>query len=283
MGKSTRRARGRARARQSARTGALEVFVRPQQTLAGRVVGWLIRARAEIFLLGCLACGGWWLSSLMAAWLLITALCAVLALVLVVPAIRLYLTRRFWCVLTRHRVKACFEQTRTMTHDGRMPWLMWSRPTPVGERIRVWLPAGLSINDLERVTENLAGACYAQTARIERGKRAFMASILIVRRDTLAGDDIAPEVLGHIDGYDTTPDDLDRDTVVPLPSRDDVLAEVTDITPSATASEVAKPIEQHTNRVDRGAAARRLRSTSASTETESALRGINGMDVTDYV
>lgn len=281
MGKSTRRARGRARARQSARTGALEVFVRPQQTLAGRIVGWLIRLRAEIFVLGCLVLGWWWLSSLMPAWLLVTALCAVTALMVVVPVIRHYLTRRFWCVLTRHRVQACFEQTRTMTHDGRMPWLVWSRPTPVGERVRVWLPAGLSVNDLERVTENLAGACYAQTARIERGTRAFMASILIVRRDTLAGDDIAPEVLGHIDGYDTTPES-DRDTVVPLPSRDDVLAEVTDLTPSASASEVATPIERHA-RADRGDAARRPRRTPESSEANSSLRGFNGMDVSDYV
>ena len=75
-----------------------------------------------------------------------------------------------------------------MTYDGKLPYLLWSRPSPIGERIRVWLPAGLSVKDLERSTDALAAACWARSARFTpvRGQAALVV-LDIIRRDPLDG------------------------------------------------------------------------------------------------
>lgn len=268
MVKGTRR--GGRYNRRSTRT-ALEMLMRPQQTLLGRVVSWLIRLRVEIFLIITVWLVWSWITSVMAEWVAYTVLATVLAVVVGVPAVRRYVTRRFWCVFARHRVKICFEQTRTMTYDGKMPSLIWSRPTPVGERIRVWLPAGLSVNDLERVTENLAVACFAESARIEPGRKAFLVSILIVRRDTLGSRDVSPDLLGQVN-----PADVDEPTnVVRLPRREDVLADLA----TQQHATVAEPIE-HTKPAARGGS---RKSRNEPNDTEPAVRGFEGMDVSDYV
>src|SRR6185503_15539818 len=111
---------------------------------------------------------------------------------LVVPPYGRYLLRRWQCVCTRHRVRAALLKSRygsSMTYDGKLPYLLWSRPSPIGERIRVWLPAGLSVKDLERSTDVLAAACWADSARITpaRGQAALVV-LDIIRRDPLARD-----------------------------------------------------------------------------------------------
>ncbi len=274
--------RGRARARQSARTGAFEVFVRPEHTLLGRAVGILIRLRVELLLAASLTLAWLLLSTLMPTWAIWTVLITVTLLIAGIPVISRYVVRRFWCVLTRHRMKACFEQTRTMTHDGKLPSLLWSRPTPVGERVRVWLPAGLSVNDLDRVTENIATACFARSARIERGRNAHVASILTVRRDPLESRTVAADVLGGLHRFDHTTDTDDNDVVVPLPSRNDVLTDLRATTPKRESATRASAAE-HTPSARRGDAPAPHRTPTPENPSEPAVRGFNGTDVSDYV
>lgn len=269
--------RGRAGARQSARTGAFEVFVRPDHTLLGRAVGILVRLRVELLLAASITLAWLLLSTLMPSWAIWTVLITVTLLIAGVPVIRRYVVRRFWCVLTRHRMKACFEQTRTMTHDGKLPSLLWSRPTPVGECVRVWLPAGLSVNDLERVTENIATACFARSARIERGRNAHLASILTVRRDPLESRTVASDALGGLHRFDHTTDTDDNDVVVALPSRNDVLADLRATTPKRASA------AEHTPSARRGGTPAPHRTTPSDNITEPAVRGFNGTDVSDYV
>lgn len=275
--------RGRARARQSARTGAFEVFVRPEQTLLGRIVGILIRLRVELLLAASLTLAWLLLSTLMTTWLLWTVLATVATVMIVVPVIRRYVTRRFWCVLTRHRMKACFEQTRTMTHDGKLPSLLWSRPTPVGERVRVWLPAGLSVNDLERVTDNIATACFARSARIERGRNAHVASILTVRRDPLESRTVVPDLLSGLgQWFGPTTDSDDGNVVVALPSRSDVLTDLRSAAPEREPA-TATPAREHTPSARRGGTPVKNRTQPIDTPSEPVVRGFNGTDVSDYV
>src|SRR5690348_18067157 len=39
-----------------------------------------------------------------------------------------------WCVLTRHRLQRLCYQARLHTREGRLPLILWIRPTKVGER-----------------------------------------------------------------------------------------------------------------------------------------------------
>ena len=257
MAQSSRPRRG-VRTRQSARTGVLEVFVRPQQSVPARILGLLLRMRAELFMISVLAIGYIELTSIMPEWAVYTLVIVLVVGIACVPASRRYVVCRFWCVVTRHRVRCCFEQTRTMTHLGKLPHLVWARPTPVGERVRVWLPAGLSVKDVENISDNLATACWARSARIERDRRqAAVVLVHIIRRDPLASTELAPDVLDQVEPV------VSSNNVVPLPTREEVVRELHE--PRVKSSE------------------RKSQRVHAESDAKPKVEGFGGMDVTDYV
>lgn len=234
--------------------------------------------RVELLVLLAALVGYLWLKSLIPPLAIgITAVVLIVAIV-AVPATRRFVTRRCWCVLTRHRVRTCFERTRTMTHNGKMPYLVWARPTPVGERVRVWLPAGLAVTDIESISEHLASSCWARQARIEADRRrASAVHILIVRRDPLDSAELAPDVLDHVEPA------ADDGTVVPLPARDDVAAgPASQQTPEATEHTSAGSPSERTERPS-GRKSRKKGSPAADDDPEPTIRGFGGMDVSDYV
>jgi hypothetical protein len=196
---------------------------------------------------------------------------------LVIPASRRFLARRMWCVTTRHRMRACFVQSRTMTLHGRLPFLLWSRPSPVGERVRVWLPAGLSVKDIEDDAQRLAAACWAREVRVTPTRhQAALVIVDIVRRDPLAARTVlTPAVLDDIDGDDAT----SENGTAPLPDRADLPTPPVD-TPAATGA-------NGTNGTN-GSGPRNRKTpatTPASSENgpEPAVTGFGGVDVSDYV
>ena len=55
----------------------------------------------------------------------------------------------------------------------------------------IWCRAGICFEDFEAHTGEIAAACYAREARIERSKRwAQLVQVNIVRRDTLAAHNV---------------------------------------------------------------------------------------------
>lgn len=232
---------GPTRSRTSYRTGTIEIFTRPHQNPYLRVVGWIVRFRAELtllFIVGTPIVVQWWRTrpvsrepgtvvpppaepvtvlgpdEIAIGWIV------VLAVVMALPATRRYVCRRFWAVTDRHRMRACFVQTRTMTHDGKQPLLLWSRPSPIGERVRVWLPAGMSVKDIEQVTDRMAASCWARTARVTPSRsQAALVVVDIVRRDPLVIDEFTPAGVDDLDPDDYVDPDHEG-TVVALPSRD---------------------------------------------------------------
>jgi hypothetical protein len=114
-------------------------------------------------------------------------LAAIITAVLVVPWSRRFIARRAWCVISRHRIQRVFWETRMHTRSGRLSLVLWIHPTQVGETALIWCRAGICFEDLEAHTGELAAACYAREARVERSKRwAQLVTVHIVRRDTLA-------------------------------------------------------------------------------------------------
>ena len=120
--------------------------------------------------------------------LLAAVILAALALVLMaVPWTRRFITRRAWCVLSRHRIQRVFYETRMHTRSGRLPLVLRIHPTEVGERALIWCRAGICFEDFEAHTREIAAACYAREARVEKSRRrAQLVVVNIVRRDTLA-------------------------------------------------------------------------------------------------
>ncbi|GAB3186304.1 hypothetical protein FHX75_12684 [Micromonospora palomenae] len=104
-----------------------------------------------------------------------------------VPVIRRQLVAWTWCLVVRHRLRVCFAQFIIANQSGSLPLILWARPTPVGERVWVYLRPGLSLADLEGRLDRIAVACHAATALVERasdGNAAYL-RFDIKRREVL--------------------------------------------------------------------------------------------------
>jgi hypothetical protein len=116
---------------------------------------------------------------------------AVLALVIGVPAavpqIRRHVVAVVWCVIVRHRLRVCFSQFIVANQSGSLPLILWARPTPVGERVWVYLRPGLSMPDLVGRLDKIAVTCHAASALIERASEGNAAYLRfdIKRREVL--------------------------------------------------------------------------------------------------
>jgi hypothetical protein len=133
-------------------------------------------------------------------WITITWAAATLAglvlALLAVPATRRFITRRFWCVLVRHRIQRLCYEARLHTRSGRLPLILWTRPTRVG--VRLWLAcrAGICAEDFEAHIGELRAACYAREARVTRNRRwSQLVTIDIIRHDTLSPRQQVPSPL----------------------------------------------------------------------------------------
>jgi hypothetical protein len=163
------------------------LFVTMHRSAAGVI--W--RFRTELVILTCTAAVTWQLTvAVSAVW---TALIAttITALLFAVPVTRRFIIRRAWCVLTRHRLQRMFYETRMHTRSGRLSLVLRIRPTEVGERALIWCRAGICFEDFEAHTGEIAAACYAREARVERTKQwAQLVQVNIVRRDTLGAHNV---------------------------------------------------------------------------------------------
>ena len=158
------------------------------RTAAG--VAW--RWRTELTILTAITAATWRLALL----LTLTWAGVLVGLALIVTGVLPWTRRRFWCVLARHRVhKLCWE-ARLHTRAGRLPLVLWTRPTKVGERLHLLCRAGICAEDFEAHIGELRAACFARDARVTRHTRwSQLVTIDIIRRDTLAAGHTVPSPL----------------------------------------------------------------------------------------
>jgi hypothetical protein len=149
--------------------------------------GTLWRFRTELAILTVATGDFLFLDRAMSLLLAAVIVAALVVMLMAVPWSRRFITRRAWCVLSRHRIQRVFYETRMHTRSGRLPLVLRIRPTEVGERALIWCRAGICFEDFEAHTGEIAAACYAREARVEKSKhRAQLVVVNIVRRDTLA-------------------------------------------------------------------------------------------------
>jgi hypothetical protein len=175
-----------------------ELFIKFNHTPAG--IAW--RWRTELLVLTGLAVIFWrldtWTSAIWAG-VILGGLAAVVA---AVPHSRWFITRRFWCVLARHRLQRLCYEARLHTRSGRLPLVLWTRPTKVGERAWVLCRAGICTEDFEAHIGELRAACYARDARVTRNRRwSQLVTIDIIRRDTLAADELIASPLARLTAH----------------------------------------------------------------------------------
>ena len=163
------------------------------RTAAGMAWRW----RTELTTLGLTAAALLRLHFTLGGWIWPPVLAGLVALfLLAIPTSRRYLTRRFWCVLARHRIQRLCWEARLHTRAGRLPLVLWTRPTKVGERAWLLCRAGICAEDFEDHIGELRAACYARDARVTRNTRwSQLITIDIIRRDTLAAAQRVPSPL----------------------------------------------------------------------------------------
>jgi hypothetical protein len=125
-----------------------------------------------------------------------------------------------WCLVVRHRLRSCFAQFIVANRSGSLPLILGARPTPVGERVWIYLRPGLSPTDLDHCADKIAVACHAASVIVECAstRTAALVRLDIKRREVLGGM-VANPLAGLITpaalrkpGADT-PEGLDLDQV----------------------------------------------------------------------
>jgi hypothetical protein len=87
--------------------------------------------------------------------------------------------RRRWALACRHAELA--------SRNDRVPWVMRCALTRAGEQLRVRLPAGAQVPDLENAAEKLAAFLAVREVRVTRDPaNARYARVVVLRRDPLA-------------------------------------------------------------------------------------------------
>ena len=113
-----------------------------------------------------------------------------------VPVVRRRIVALAWCLISRHRLRACFNEFIISNRSGSLPLILWAKPTPVGERVWIWLRPGLSLGDLESRLDKIAVACWAANITVERAssRNSAFVRVDIKRRDALTGTVTSPLV-----------------------------------------------------------------------------------------
>ena len=168
------------------------MFVRFHRSAAGTAWRW----RTELAILTTAAVALWRLALLMTLTWAAVILAAFVLILLAVPVSRRFLARRFWCVLGRHRLQRLCYEARLHTRSGRLPLILWTRPTKVGERTHILCRAGICAEDFDAHIGEIRAACYAREARVTRNARwSQLVTIDVIRRDTLAAKESIPSTL----------------------------------------------------------------------------------------
>jgi hypothetical protein len=133
-----------------------------------------------------------WLARVTVPWVPLLLWLLATGTVLAVPGWRRSVRAWLWCVIVRHRLRWCFAGFVRSAHKDRgayAPLILVARPTPAGERVWVWLRAGLELADLEASTGRIAVGCLAHEVRLAAASTRFAALVRldVIRRDPLTG------------------------------------------------------------------------------------------------
>ena len=167
-----------------------------------------------------------------------------------------------YCFVTRHRLRVCFNEFIITNRTGSLPLILWARPTPVGERVWIWLRPGLSVDDLQTRLDKIAPACWADAVTIERASdtNAAFVRLDVKRRQVLNGTVTSPLV----DLVDPNAPATEREV-------DDVPADL-DLT-DVTAASVTTPPRREDKKPTRKPAAEPVTTPAAA----------GGEDVSDWI
>lgn len=265
---SKSRSRGRSG---QAGTRALEVFSRPKQALPVQLLLVAWRWRWELVAITALIVAYQHLVEATGGFALLIMTGVLLAL-LIVPPTRRFIRTRTWCVIVRHRLRACMSEMRTLNYSGNLPFILHTHGTKVGESTWLWMRPGLSVDDLDGRTEQIAAASWARDVHITRSRRlAALVRVDTVRRDPLSAKAaVTSPLLGETSK-------LPAGELRELP--ESMFAGLAPTTDGTEPKPVHRPVDDTTSSSTRT----NSRRTATATAVVDPVVTLNGEDVSDYV
>lgn len=94
------------------------------------------------------------------------------ALVSVSPLACRYARARLMCVVTPHRVRAACAEALVVTRKGKLPMVLWTKPTRDGERLWLYCRPGITPADLAEAESVITVACWARSIRTGTSERS---------------------------------------------------------------------------------------------------------------
>lgn len=163
----------------------------------------------------------------------------------VFPPLRHRITALVWCVVCRHRLRVCFAEFLPVDRAGSIPFILAARPTPVGERVWVWLRPGLSYQEFSDVRlAKMAVSCWASSVQVAPGGSGRFAAFLqfdVKRRNSF--DDLIPSPLAErISSFLDWIPGRSRSVSAAMADGDITALDLTDVPPEAvTVTPAPKP------------------------------------------
>lgn len=169
-----------------------------------------------------------------------------------------------WCVISRHRLRVSFAAYIRGNREGTLPFILHAKPTPVGERVVVWLRPGLSLDELKNRQEQLAVSCWAKNVTVESASSKYAALLVfnIKRHNTLDGAVDSPLA--------DTPAAPAREKTA---TADVTALDLTDVPEDAIKDEDVKPVKKPATAVYK----------PTPKTTEQVVVSTSGEDVSDYI
>jgi len=99
-----------------------------------------------------------------------------------IPPVRRTLVAVYRCFEVRHRLRTCFTAFIITNRSGSLPLILWAKPTPVGERVWLYLRPGLSLADIQGRLDKIATTCWAKSVTAEAGSSNSAYIVVDVRR-----------------------------------------------------------------------------------------------------
>lgn len=137
-----------------------------------------VRWRRELLVAGVLGYTVWGLGPSVAVLLAAVVVAAFLTL----PPLRGIGRRELQAVVVPHRARTGLLQAGVASRTGKLPWIVTSRGRGDAVVLSVWLPAGVTVDDVDASREVVAAACGAAEVHIVApGPRRDRLLLVVVR------------------------------------------------------------------------------------------------------
>jgi hypothetical protein len=145
------------------------------------VIVW--RWRYELGLALFLAFALFALASAVGLWWGLAAIGTAGGLIAAWPVARRHVMVHAWCIITPHRVRTGCAQAWIHSRRGKIPVVLYTTAEPFGERVYLWLRAGVSVEQLIAARPLLTTACWATDVHVARHERyAHLVVLDVIRR-----------------------------------------------------------------------------------------------------